>query len=95
MNVLLNSSFTTAYDSILELKTQEGLSLVDIVVCLHELVSRVKMAPSVMAFVLVELANIEYALATDTSDKVQLGALIGIFQLAKQMSIDAVKSEGK
>ncbi len=93
MNLLLNSGFTPAYRSIQKLQQNAGLSLVDIVLALHDVVLRVKMAPAVMAFVLSSLSDIEYALAHDTSDRLQLGALVGVFQTAKQRSIALAKAE--
>lgn len=95
MTTLLNERYSDAYAAVHTLMTNSGLSLIDVITSLHELLTRVKMAPSVMAYVLSQLSDIEYALAFDTSDRLQLAATVGVFQIAKQMSIDLQAADAK
>jgi hypothetical protein len=70
--------------AVLEIQSKKGLSLTDIVSAAHEYVCRTSMPPDVMAALLDKLADIEYRLAFGTNEKLQLAALVGIFNVAKE-----------
>jgi len=86
LDLLLNSPCKEAFDGITLMQTEKGLSLTDIVSMLHLLVARCSFPPQVMMFVLSKLADVEYRLSQGTSEKAQLGSLVGIFQIAADMT---------
>nr|XP_033810912.1 replication factor C subunit 5 isoform X2 [Geotrypetes seraphini] len=82
---MLNKDFTTAYKNILNLKTLKGLALHDILTEVHLFVHRVDFPPSVRIHLLRKMADIEYRLASGTSEKIQLSSLIAAFQVTRDM----------
>ena len=83
MNSLMNDGFAQAFDFLLKLQVEKGLSLVDIVQRIHQRVLTLDCAPEMMMILLDQLSNIEYRLACGPSEKLQLGALVGAFTLAR------------
>ncbi|XP_038647027.1 replication factor C subunit 5 isoform X1 [Scyliorhinus canicula] len=84
---MLNKDFTTAYRNIMELKTLKGLALHDILTEIHTFVHRVDLPPSVRIHLLIKMADIEYRLASGTSEKIQMSSLIAAFQVARDMVV--------
>ncbi|XP_042297674.1 replication factor C subunit 5 [Sceloporus undulatus] len=82
---MLNQDFTTAYHNIMELKTLKGLALHDILTEIHLFVHRVDFPSSVRIQLLIKMADIEHHLAVGTSEKIQLGALVGAFQVTRDL----------
>ncbi|XP_073532482.1 replication factor C subunit 5 [Phyllobates terribilis] len=82
---MLNKDFTTAYKHIMELKTLKGLALHDILTEVHVYVHRVDFPPSVRMHLLTKMADIEYRLASGTSEKIQLSSLIAAFQVTRDV----------
>jgi replication factor C subunit 3/5 len=89
VTLLLNSTFVEAFQDIQKMQKLKGLSLIDIIQRVHEFIVRTSMPPSVLGYVLDELSNIEHRLAFGTSDRLQLGALVGVFQIAKERIVAA------
>ncbi|XP_067911277.1 replication factor C subunit 5 isoform X1 [Heterodontus francisci] len=87
---MLNKDFTTAYRHIMELKTLKGLALHDILTEIHTFVHRVDLPPLVRIHLLIKMADIEYRLASGTSEKIQLSSLIAAFQVARDMVVAEV-----
>ena len=84
---LMNSTVQEAFDSILKMMVSKGLALVDI---LKDIVEKyvqqgIELPPEVRIYLLEKLAQIEYHLAGATSDRIQLGAMIGAFYVARAM----------
>jgi replication factor C subunit 3/5 len=88
---LLNEPFTVAHDRIIEMKTLKGLALVDIVRELQPWIFRISMPATTRIMVVDALSNIEYRLAFGTSEKLQLGALVGAFTKARIQLIAAAE----
>ncbi|XP_072272055.1 replication factor C subunit 5 isoform X1 [Pyxicephalus adspersus] len=84
---MLNKDFTTAYKNIMELKTLKGLALHDILTEIHLYVHRVDFPPSIRMHLLTKMADIEYRLASGTSEKIQLGSLIAAFQVTRDLIV--------
>lgn len=80
---LLNDTFLDAYQHVVEMKTQKGLALVDIVRQLQPFVMRIDMPAAVRMAVLDAMADVEYRLAFGTNEKLQLGAIVGSFSKAQ------------
>lgn len=69
------------------MQTEKGISLTDIVSSVHELVLRLGLPTESLAYILEKLADIEVNLSIGTSDKLQLGELVGTFSVAKQLTV--------
>ncbi|XP_078523244.1 replication factor C subunit 5 [Lissotriton helveticus] len=87
LNWMLNKDFTSAYKSIMELKTLKGLALHDILTEVHLFVHRVDFPASVRIHLLSKMADIEYRLAAGTSEKIQLSSLIAAFQVTRDIIV--------
>ena len=85
LDVLLNSGFKEATMVIGNIMVDKGISLSDLVTNLHDLVLLLQCPPDVLKFILSKMSDVEYRLAADANERVQLGALIGIFQIAADM----------
>lgn len=90
---ILNEDFSTAYHNITSLKTIKGLALEDIITQVHTYVHRVDFPPKVRMVLLDKMANIEYNLASGTSEKVQLGGLLGAFQVVRDIATAAAAAQ--
>ena len=85
VNWMLNESFNSAYKNIQELKTLKGLSLQDIVTEVHLFVHRLDLPQKIRIHLLIKLAELENRLLNGASEKMQLGSLIGAFQITREM----------
>ncbi|GFR19873.1 replication factor C subunit 5 [Trichonephila clavata] len=85
VNWLLNDDFVAAYKNINELKILKGLALQDILTQVHLYVHRIELPADVKIHLLEKMSNIEDHLASGTSEKIQLSALIAAFQVARDM----------
>uniref|UniRef100_A0A8C5LNT6 Activator 1 subunit 5 n=1 Tax=Leptobrachium leishanense TaxID=445787 RepID=A0A8C5LNT6_9ANUR len=84
---MLNKDFTSAYKNIMKLKTLKGLALHDILTEIHLYVHRVDFPSSVRMQLLIKMADIEHRLASGTSEKLQLSALIAAFQVTRDIIV--------
>ncbi|KAG5519037.1 hypothetical protein PMAC_002569 [Pneumocystis sp. 'macacae'] len=71
---LLNDEFLT---SIIKVKTERGLALLDIITGVHEALDGLELPVNLQCHVLDNLATIEYRLSSGASEKIQLSAMIG------------------
>jgi hypothetical protein len=62
-----------------------GYALCDIATELSVLVTRTQLPDAVTAHLLDKLSNVEYRLSNGVSEKVQVGALVGAFTIARAM----------
>jgi replication factor C subunit 3/5 len=85
VNWMLNEAFSLAYNNIQELKTLKGLSLQDIVTETHLFVHRLDLPQQIRIHLIITLADIEQRLLIGDSEKIQLGALVAAFQVARNM----------
>ncbi|GJP48211.1 hypothetical protein CLOM_g7481 [Closterium sp. NIES-68] len=88
---LLNEPFCTALQRILSVKEVKGLALIDIVRYLHGFIVTVDMPADVRIDLFDAMADIEYRLTFGTSEKVQLGALVGAFTHARAKLVEGAK----
>ncbi|XP_052074255.1 replication factor C subunit 5-like isoform X1 [Mytilus californianus] len=87
VNWVLNENFTTAYRNISDLKTKKGLALQDILTEIHNYVHRIDLPIHVKIHLLEKMADVEYRLASGTSEKMQLSSLISAFQAARDLIV--------
>jgi replication factor C subunit 3/5 len=92
LDMLLNKGFKEAMDGVSALMVSKGISLMDMVTHLHEIVLLVQFAPEVLQFLLEKMADVEYRLAADANERIQLGALVGCFQISGNMILKAAAS---
>lgn len=88
LDLLLNEPFDKAYQLIHRLQTEKGVSLVDVLTFLHELVLRVQFPPSILTFLVSQMANVEYNLSFGGPESLQLMGLVGAFQVAQHMAAE-------
>ena len=81
---LLNTDFATAYGYVSGLQIEKGLALLDILTELHESTIRTGFPPAVRIELLRQMGELEQRLATATNERIQLGSLVGMFQVARQ-----------
>ena len=94
VEALWRRGFGDAYRCLAELKSDKGLALTDVVTGVHDTLMRTDLPVSAKAFLYEELANLEWRLASATSETIQLGALVGAFRLAASLVPDAAKENG-
>lgn len=84
VNYLLNESFTDAYNQINNLKTLKGLALQDVLTQVHIFIHKIELPVNVKLMLLTKMADVEFRLASGTSEKIQLSSLIAAFQVARE-----------
>lgn len=92
LHLLNNEPFDKAYQLLRKLQQDKGLSLVDVLTFLHELVLRVQYPPEIMTFALSQMANIEYNLSFGGPEAPQLLGLVGVFQIVQHMSVEHARA---
>ncbi|KAM9980243.1 hypothetical protein ACTFIZ_006487 [Dictyostelium cf. discoideum] len=80
---LLNSDYEEAFQNISDLKKKKGLSLNDIISTLQKFVVQIDLDNVILCKLLSHLSDIEYNLSIGSSEKLQLGSLVGCFQLSR------------
>ncbi|WFC94715.1 Subunit of heteropentameric Replication factor C (RF-C) [Malassezia brasiliensis] len=83
---MLQQEFTTAYQTIQTLKVERGTALADLLNGMHDLVLHLELPPPARAFLLDQMAQIEYRLSTSASERIQLAALLGAVKGAVELS---------
>ncbi|EGC34633.1 hypothetical protein DICPUDRAFT_153140 [Dictyostelium purpureum] len=81
---LFNEDFQTAFNNITDLKKKKGLSLTDIISYFPHFLMEMDDMPSILLCkALSHLSDIEFNLSNGASEKLQLGSLVGSFQILK------------
>lgn len=62
-----------------------GYALTDIVTSISVLVLKLDLPDSVAAYIMDCLSNIEHRLSLGVSEKIQIGAFVGVFTVARSM----------
>mmetsp|Transcript_9851 Transcript_9851/g.36737 ORF Transcript_9851/g.36737 Transcript_9851/m.36737 type:complete len:354 (+) Transcript_9851:1-1062(+) len=81
---LVQSDFGAARTQVNKLKEEKGLALQDIISGVFTYVSKftLPLSEDIHEYLLVQLADLEYQLSFGCSEKIQLSALVGVFQIA-------------
>lgn len=95
LGLLLNESYQTAINGISEMQRAQGLALIDIVSKLHPLLMLMKadLPKAALSFALVKLADLEFRLTRETTERIQLGSLVGLFQIVREITIAYYESK--
>lgn len=82
---MLNDDFSVALKNVAKIKVLKGLAMADLVRETHAFSMKIDMGPQQRAFLTKNLADIEFAVAAGTSEKLQLSALVALFQQVRHM----------
>lgn len=85
MRSLLNDSFTDAYNLLIQTINEFGYALSDIVNEISIIITRKELPDKALSYILDKLSNIEHRLSKGASEKLQVGALVGIFVIVRDM----------
>mgnify|MGYP001759228955 CR=1 FL=1 len=93
-HAMLQQEFTTAYQStwrpltpaIQSLKVDKGTALADLLTGMHALVMSLELPANARAYLLDQMATIEYRLSTNASERVQLSALLASVKVAVELA---------
>ena len=88
VRLLLNDPFKECMSKIGEMQRTEGFALVDILSDVYLWVVRLSLPNQVTADLLDSLAEVEYNLAGSSSEKLQLGGMVGAFMKARKDIVD-------
>ncbi|WFD20297.1 Subunit of heteropentameric Replication factor C (RF-C) [Malassezia caprae] len=83
---MLQQEFTTAYQTIQSLKIDKGTALADLLTGMHALVMSLELPANARAYLLDQMATIEYRLSTNASERVQLSALLASVKVAVELA---------
>lgn len=89
----MNETIEQAILKVNEVQLLKGISLQDLLFHLHAFILRLEIPPNILRDLCDRLADIEYRLASGTSEYVQLGSMIGAFSRAKHEIIQYDKQE--
>eukprot|EP00698_Gefionella_okellyi_P000063 TRINITY_DN10045_c0_g1_i1.p1 TRINITY_DN10045_c0_g1~~TRINITY_DN10045_c0_g1_i1.p1 ORF type:complete len:259 (-),score=42.96 TRINITY_DN10045_c0_g1_i1:35-811(-) len=93
MHWMLNDNYREAYTKVNEVRLARGLALQDVVTEVHKYVLRMEFPNDMRIYLLDNLAQLEYRLASGASDKLQLGALLSIFQIVRNRTLAQVMAK--
>jgi replication factor C subunit 3/5 len=82
---LMNENFEMAYRALLKNIVDFGYALCDIVTEVSILVAATELPDAVMSHLMDKLSNVEFRLANGVSEKLQIGAVVGAFTIARAM----------
>lgn len=68
------------------LKTEKGTALTDLLTGMLDLVMSLELSPASRAYLLDQMAQIEYRLSTNASERIQVSALLGSVKAAVEIS---------
>lgn len=83
LRMLLEEDFTTAFKGIWAMLQDKGIAMQDVLTELHEHCLRLQSKNLPKALLIASLADAEARLAVGTNEKLQLGGLVGVFQVSK------------
>ena len=82
---MLNDNFDGAYTTLQKATTDFGYALVDINTSLGLKIVETDLPDEVTAYIVDKLSNIEHRLSRGVAEKLQMGALVGAFMVAREM----------
>ena len=69
----------------MEVKTMKGLSLQDMITEIHTYVHRLDLPQEIRIHLLIKLGELEERLLKGTNEKIQLGSLVSVFQITRDL----------
>eukprot|EP01004_Peranema_trichophorum_P005708 NODE_4558_length_1149_cov_46.257310_g4040_i0.p1 GENE.NODE_4558_length_1149_cov_46.257310_g4040_i0~~NODE_4558_length_1149_cov_46.257310_g4040_i0.p1 ORF type:complete len:374 (-),score=84.80 NODE_4558_length_1149_cov_46.257310_g4040_i0:26-1087(-) len=83
VEIMVNNNHSEALKEVNKIKDEKGLAIQDILTELIPYIVRMQFADDVKNFLFEKLSDIEYQLAFATTEKIQVSAMVGTFQIAK------------
>eukprot|EP01130_Rhizamoeba_saxonica_P015978 TRINITY_DN7299_c0_g1_i1.p1 TRINITY_DN7299_c0_g1~~TRINITY_DN7299_c0_g1_i1.p1 ORF type:complete len:338 (+),score=64.98 TRINITY_DN7299_c0_g1_i1:32-1015(+) len=83
LQVMLQKDYNEAFQYVYDLKEEKGLALSDIITDIHRRVMHIQFDKSHLADIYPKLSEIEHRLSRGSNEKIQLGALVAVFQLIR------------
>lgn len=77
---------TLSHTAIQSLKVERGTALTDLLNGVYDMVLHLELPPNARAYLLDQMAQIEYRLSTSASERIQLAALLGAVKAAVELS---------
>lgn len=84
-NWIFNSDFSDAFVGIRALQLEKGLATIDIMTRIFRNVKQLDLPEKCRSFLYQGLSDIEYALSTGGSEKLQMSAMVGVFKEALEL----------
>lgn len=85
LDSLLNDNYNTSYELLIKATHEFGYALCDIITAISELLIIIDFPDPVMAHLLDICSTIEFRLAHGVNEKLQIGAFVGAFTIARSM----------
>jgi replication factor C subunit 3/5 len=86
LDLLLNHSFQVAYTQIVEMCTNKGYALADVLSDLTIMVMALDFSPQMLAAILDGMSGVEHRLAFGTDEKLQTASLVGVFVKTRELT---------
>ncbi|KAL0221882.1 hypothetical protein RCL1_001736 [Eukaryota sp. TZLM3-RCL] len=83
---LMENSVEDSVKFINQIRLDKGISLIDMLTCVHEIVVEYDFPPKVKGFLLTELAELECRLNNGANEVIQSSALVGIFTIVRELT---------
>ena len=83
---MLEQEFTTAFHTVQTLRIDKGMALPDLLTGMHDLVMSLELPPHARVYILDQMAQIEYRLSTNASERIQLSALLASVKTTVDMA---------
>jgi replication factor C subunit 3/5 len=87
MEFLLSTSFNEAFESITQMKKALGLAMTDILREIHKKLMEIEFPERMKIFIVERLAETEVRLALGANEKLQLGAVVGVFVESRNLPL--------
>ena len=85
-HAMLEQEFTTAFHTVQTLRIDKGMALPDLLTGMLDLVMSLELPPHARVYILDQMAQIEYRLSTNASERIQLSALLASVKTTVDMA---------
>jgi replication factor C subunit 3/5 len=86
LDLLLNHSFQTTYEQIVDMCSTKGYALVDVLQDLTIMMTALDFSVPMLAAILDGMSGVEYLLAFGTDLKLQTASLVGVFVKMRELT---------
>ena len=85
---LMNDTFRVAYDTVMNSIVEYGYALCDIVTVISVKLLQIGFPDAVLSYLLDHLSTLEFRLSHGCNERLQVGAFVGTFTVARAMIIN-------
>lgn len=93
LKILMNDSFKSCCQKLQDECGGQGYALVDILSRLHDVLFELDLPSNVLICLIAALAETEQRLAVGSTDRIQIGGIVGAFMRARKMIADAADKQ--